>query len=399
MTLQTSRNVRVAYKQEVTLNTPPGASGATQFRANAGSGLSLSRQTINAGEIRSDLKVTMGRLGSKEVKGSYAGDLSVGTFDPLLAAIMRNTWSAVINASQADFTSVTQTANSIVGASGSFLAKGFTVGDVVQLNATGGPAANNNRNLRVTSVSATTLGIAETLTVDAVARTTFTLVRDKKLVQPATPIRSSFTFEETNQDILTSEQFTGCRVSSMKLTGKPNGMVDVEFGIVGTDVNVLTGGASPYYTTPTLTSVIGLVMSDATLRVGGADVVNLTTFDLMVDLKAKTEPVVGSMISPDIFDNASDVTGTLSAIRKDMAYLTNFTAETEIQFQALLVDTASEPKNYISIFIPRVKLTGSTKAFGQDGPMISTHPFIVGAQDGSVAGLDNSMLTIVTSAP
>lgn len=397
MAIQSSRNIRVAYKPESTFNTPPGATGATQFRANPGSGLSLSRQNIASNEIRSDLKTTMSRLGSKEVKGSYSGDLSVGTFDPLLEAALRGTWSSVLTLAAANFTSITTTASTIVAAGGSWLTMGVMIGDVIRI-AGSATTGNNNRNLRVTNVTATTITVAEVLTANATADTGATITRSKKLVQPSIAVRRSFTFEESDQDIGASEQYTGCRVSALKLTGKPNQIIDVEFTIVGADLTVLTGGASPYYTAPTLTSTLGLVMSDAQIRAGGSDVVNLTSFDVMLDLKAATQPVVGSMTSPDVFDNAATVSGSFSATRKDMAYLSNFIAETELQMQVLMGEPTGNPASFINLFIPRVKIGGSTKNFGSDGAMITTHPFIVGAQDGSVTGLDNSMLTLQTSA-
>lgn len=395
--LQTGRNLSVRYKQEPAFNTPPGTTGANQFRANASPGLSLTRSLINAGEIRSDLKTSMARLGSNDVKGSYTGDLSVGTFDPLLAAVMRGTWTPVLTASQADVTSVTQTVNSIVGASGSFLAKGFAVGDVIQQNVTGGPGANNNRNLRVTSVSASTLGIAETLVADGTARTTFTITRTKKVIQPSVAQRTSYTFEEYYQDIDLSKQITGARISSMKVSGKPNGMATVEFGVVAANLIPLTTANSPYYTSPILTSSIGLVMTDAVIRFNGQDVTNLTSFDLSLDLKAASLPVIGSNITPDVFDNSADVTGSLSGVRQDFSNLNNFTSETELQFEALFTEPTSEPKNFISFFIPRLKLTGASSSFGADGAMIETLPFTVGDK-GPVTGFDDTMLAISTSA-
>lgn len=397
MPLQSGRNIRVAYLVESTFNTPPGTTGATQFRANAGAGLALSRQEIKANEIRADLKTTMSRLGSKEVKGAYTGDLSVGTFDPLLEAALRGTWSAVLSLTSANFTSITTTTNTIVAAGGSWLSMGIMEGDVIRLTGSA-MSGNNNRNLRVTGVTVSTITVAETLTADGTADTAATITRSKKLIQPAVPVRRSFTIEETYQDIDMSERFTGCRVSSLKLTGKPNGMVEIEFGIVGADDSVLDTVASPYFTNPVVTSTLGLVMSDATLRVGGADVVNLTSFDLMLDLKAKTEPVVGSMTTPDVFDNAAEVSGSFSAIRKDMSYLQQYAAETEIQMQVLMVEPTGSPASFVNLFVPRVKLVGGTKQFGQDGPLVATHPFTVGAQDGSVAGLDNTMVALQTSA-
>jgi hypothetical protein len=148
-------------------------------------------------------------------------------------------------------------------------------------------AANNNRNLRVTSVSALTLGIAETLVVDAVADTAFTLTIAKKLTQPATPVRRSFTFEEYDagrrpdgagdgvpdlvaQDQRAAGRHVPDRVRHRRRRPEP-----------------ARDRASPYYTAPTLTTSIALTLADATIRYGGADIVTLTAFEMTYDLTAR----------------------------------------------------------------------------------------------------------------
>ena len=62
-------------------------------------------------------------------------------------------------------------------------------------------------------------------------------------------------------------------------------------------------GNSPYYTTPTLASTIGLIASDSTIRLNGVDITRFTQLELNYDLNATTLPVIGSSNSPDVFDN------------------------------------------------------------------------------------------------
>lgn len=400
MANQTGRNLLIAYKVESVFATPPAAGGATRFRPNSG-GIKLARANIAPGEIRSDGMTSMARLGSKSTSGGYVGDASVGTFDGLLEAALRGTYTAAVVITQATGTSVTATAGppgTIVRAAGSWITDGVRVGDVVRLNATGGPAGNNNRNLRVTGVSALTLTVAETLIVDATPRTTFTLTISKKLFQPSTPVRRSFTFEEYDIDVDLTEQAIGQRVSSLKVTGGPDGMCTFEFGLVGADINALTTGTSPFYTTPTLSTTIALTMADATIRFGGVDVLTLTAFELTYDLTAKTLPVIGSIITPDVFENPSVVSGSISGVRSDFTNLTRFTSETELELQVLMVEPESEPKDFISLFLPRIKLTGLDKSIGGDGAMIETMPFMAGPKEGTT-GYDTTMISFSTSAP
>jgi len=401
MALQTGKNILVAYKAETTFNTPPAVvTGANQFRPNAGSGLKLARATIKPGEIRSDGKTPMGRLGSKSVTGSYPADISVGTFDPLLEAVMRSTWVAAtaVTAATAGLTSIkTATGpNTITATAGSWITAGVKVGDVVRLTASS-TAGNNNKNLRVTGVTALVLTVAETLVVNATADATFSLQIAKKLIQGTTPVRRSFTFEEYDADIDQSEQATGVRVSSLKLSGQPDGMAVVEFGLVGADLVPLATSASPFYTAPVLSTSIGLTFVDAVIRLNGVDVATPTAFDLTLDMTAKGQPGL-YIVTPDVFENNAELSGSISLLRADLSNLTNFTSETEFELHLLLTAPGVEPKDFISIFIPRVKLTGVDKTIGSDGAMVTALPFMTGTKGAGISGYDDSMLTILTSA-
>jgi hypothetical protein len=405
MPSQTGRNVLVAFKAETTFNTPPVVlTGAKRFRPNPGGGLKLQLAEIAPNEVRNDGMTSMPRLGSRSVSGGYAGDLSVGTFDDLIEAALRGTWVATVAITQATTlggsaaaTSITTTANTIVAAAGSWITQGVRVGDVVRLTGHS-TVANNNRNLRVTGVTALVITVAETIVLDATPDASFTLTISKKITQPTVPVRRSFTFEEYEQDVDLTEQGTGVRVSSMKISGQPDGMCIIEFGLVGADLNPLTTGTSPFYTSPTLTSTIALTLVDATIRFGGADIAVLTAFEVMYDLTAKTLPVIGSVVTPDVFENPSVVKGSISGVRSDMTNLTRFKAETELELQVLAVEPESEPKDFVSIFLPRIKLTGVDKAFGSDGAMIEALPFTAGPKE-NTTGYDTTMIAITTSAP
>lgn len=401
MPYQTGRNLTVAFGLESVFNTPPGAGVGKRFRLNGGGGLQLGMAVINPNEIRSDGMTSMGRYGSRSVTGGYPADLSVGTFDDLIQAAVRGTWVAAVTLTQATGTSLTATAGppgTLVRAAGSWITDGVRVGDVIRPNITGGPAGNNNRNLRVVGVTALTLTVAETLTVDATPRTTYTVIIAKKISQPAVPVRRSFTFEEYENEVDLTGQFTGCRISSMHIVGQPDGMATIEFGIVGANMIPLTTGTSPFFTAPILTTSIGLVMADASIRYGGADIASLTAFDLTYDLRAAGQPVIGANITPDVFDNPATVSGSISGIRQDFTNITRALAETELELQVMLVEPESEPKDFLSVWLPRIKITAPTKSYGNDGALIETMPFMVGPKEGTT-GYDVTMIGFSTSAP
>jgi hypothetical protein len=395
---QTGRNVLVAYKVESTLGVAVTGAAGYQFRANPSPGLKLARPEINPGEIRSDGQSPMPRLGTKTVSGGYIGDLSLGTFDPLFEAAFRSTIvaAATITSTTASLITITTDATSIVAAGGSWLTAGVRVGDVFRLTGQPTSTSNNSKNLRVTAVTTLTLSVAETLVTNAVACTVFTITNAKKIYQSTSPVNRSFTFEEYFQDLDLSEQNVGVRVSSLKFSAQPDAMATIEVGLVGLDQNALASGSSPNFSSPTLTTALGLTAVDATIRVNGSDVAVLTGLEFTLDMSGATQPVIGSTTSPDVFLNNAVGRGTFSGIRQDLANLSLFTAETEFEISCLLVEPESEPKDFIHLFLPRCKLLGIDKSFGNDGALIETRPFAFAAK-GVATGYEATMVKWVSS--
>ena len=63
----------------------------------------------------------------------------------------------------------------------------------------------------------------------------------------------------------------------------------------------------------------------------------------------------------------------------------------------MLQEPEAEPKDYIGIYIPRLKLGGVDAAIGADGAMTETLTFEAGMKP-SAAGQDQAMITFTTSA-
>lgn len=210
---------------------------------------------------------------------------------------------------------------------------------------------------------------------EAVLRGTFV---GTALVPGTTPTRRSFTFEEYQQDIDISQQFLGCRVSSMRVNCPPNAHATVDFGIVGRDMAILTGGAAPYFTgTPSVTSTIGLVAVDAAISLGGSPILDLTAVDFMLDLKAKDEAMIGTTLTPDVFDNQMTISGSLSAVRKDAALQSDFLGETHLALVIALAEP-SPGTGVLTFTLPKIVLTDYASSFGADGALIATIPFTAG---------------------
>ena len=401
MSLQSAKNVKVAFAVEANFNTPPGATPAPSaefLRFTPSAGLTLTSATIRSNEQRADALQTMGRNGSEQVAGTYASEMSARSHDVLYEAIVRTTWSPslVITEASGQAASITTEANAIVGNTGDWNAADLRIGDVFRLT-NHSSAGNNSRNLRISNLTATRIETFETLTTNATADTSFTITRGKKLKNGATPVKRTFSVTQENVDIDGTQQFGGVRWTGMKVTGSPDGMATIEFTALGASMTTLTGSASPYYTSPTTHNTVPLVFADAKINVSGVDIIVATAFELNYAINAATQPVIGSKTSPDVFDNDVVMTGSFSAIREDFDNVTAFRNETEFELHILLTEPESEPKDYISLYVPRCKYTAADAPLGGDGAMIESLPFQTGAQTAS-AFRDATMLTLCTSA-
>jgi hypothetical protein len=228
-------------------------------------------------------------------------------------------------------------------------------------------AANNGRNLRVSGVTATllTFTTSDGLPITGgAADATGSLDIQKRVIQGNPVVRRSFTFEEYGADMDETELFIGGRIATMRMSGGPDQMATVEFGIVGADEQALLPAASPYFTAPTVPSGIGLTLADAVIRFGGVDVAVLTSADFTLDNRQAGQAVIGGGVTPDVFEGRAAITGSVSAIRQDLGYVRKYLAETELELQLLFVEPEAEPKDYISVFIPRIKLGTPTKTLG-----------------------------------
>lgn len=397
MAFQTGSNLVVAYKPEVTFNTAPGTSSAFQHRFNPSGGLNLKRASSVSDEIRSDMLGLIPRLGSGQTPGQFDSELSVGSFDTLLEAALRSTWVAAASITQSAMTSITTTTSTIVAAAGSWITQGVRVGDVVRLTGHA-TTANNSINLRVKAVTASTITLHGTpLTADAVADTSFTLTILKKLKNGATPTRRSFYWDVYNQDLDLSIVFGGVRVVGFEIEGGPNEIAKIRFMLLGASATELASGSSPYYVTPTQYTSTALHFADATLSLGGSDIATATSFKMSYMLDAEALDVIGNAGVPaDIVDSRARVTGQMSFAMSDLTNFGRYRQETELELHILLTEVESEPKDCISLYLPRIKFTD------RDAPitgtaMVESFPFAGGPKE-STTGYDSTLLTICTSA-
>lgn len=82
----------IAYVPEVTYGTTPATPAFKKVR-HTGVTLGLSKDSITSEEIRDDRQISVHRHGNRKVGGDISGELSYGSFDDLLEAVLCGTWS------------------------------------------------------------------------------------------------------------------------------------------------------------------------------------------------------------------------------------------------------------------------------------------------------------------
>lgn len=406
MVYQSNSAGLIAFKAQGALGTQASGSGATVLRTAGGSGIRLAKAATESNEVRSDGMRSRGRHGTQKTNSDYTAELSKGSHDPIIEAIMRGTWDAVeLTVTQTAMTSVTTGANTIVAAAGSWITQGFKVGDIIR--ATGlSDAANNGKNLRITGVTASTLTVAETLVVNAVADTSFSIVRPgKRIINPASLTKRYFTLEEYESDIDQSTVLTDFVWSTMRMSMSPNGLIMADPGGIGTGkIEALNTGSSPLFSSPTASTGAPMSVVDATIRLGSTDLVELTSFDLSIDIGASPPAVFGSggiKHAPDVFSGQMAVSMNLGMLRKDLSMLSNFISETPLSLHILAVENESEPKDFVSIFVPNFTVgSADPSAFSKDGggrtQTISVPAALVGKDD-TGGGSDATMIKFQVS--
>lgn len=399
MTIQTAANIKVVIARESVTGTAAATNAtARQIRLTGSQGLELKRANIISNEKRDDGNRGMARLGGKTVDGSYNTELYVGgETSMLLEAILRSTWVTTSVIGFASMTTVAIGTNELVAAGGDWIgSQGLRVGDVFTVSGTS-VSGNNNTRAQITALTSLTISVAAGSFTTLAAASTGTITRLRKLAQGSTPTRYTHTIEQYEEDSDLSELFLGCRLVGYRLSMRPGQMVTVTPTFMGMDRTILATSTSPYFSGPTVTTGLSLVADDAVILKSGVAVTTFTGFDLDFQITAGGQPVLGSFVSPDIFDNDLGVTGSITGLRSDFANLTLFDAETEFDIGIRLIEPGTAPKPCIGIYVPRV-IIGSLSApvGGDDGAKVETLGLIIGPKV-AATGYDAGVATFFSS--
>lgn len=387
---------QVIYKVETTYGVAPAANAAQAIR-RVTSSLDLTKDTYQSGEIRPDFQVSDFRHGLRKVGGSINGELSAKTYGDFIAAALKKDFVAGVQVTGASITvGGVDKAWTITRAAGSWLTDGVKIGDVVRLTAGGFNAANLNKNIQVTGVTALaltgrTLNASMLVTEGPIASAALSVIGKKAIIPQSGHTDKSFSIEHWHPDVPSSELYTGCKVSKVTFTLPATGMATVAVEFVGKDS---TPGVAQYFTNPTPVTVTGTMAAvNGVLQVGTAVGGTITSASIEISSAQSSEPGVGANTADQVATGRVIVTGQVTAKFDSTALRDAFYNETEIS--AYLAFTADNTANsdFVAFSMSRIKVNGASKDDGEK-ILIQTIPYQALLDNAGGAGKATELTTI-----
>lgn len=352
---------RIFLAPETAFGTPVLTGGKTLRRVN--SDLTLGKESYQSQEILSSQQIRDARHGVRRPTGTFAGQLSPGSFDDFWEGLLRADFATGVILTGQSLT-LAVTAGTLTGTG--FLAAGLKRSDVIKLSGAGAPnAAINGKNLRISALSATVIttpDLPSGLTDGSLTGVTITVV-GKKLMIPATgQIYKSYTLEHWFSDIGISELFTGVRFGQTAIALPASGLVTFNTQIMGQ--NMAQNTAQQMITPSAPTSSSSLAGVNGKLRYNGADIALVTGINLSIAPTMEAPAVLGSNIAPFIFQGPFVVNGSFTALFTDEVLANTFINEVEVALDVMLAMGDVATSDFMRITLPRIKPMSNQKSDG-----------------------------------
>lgn len=363
MSIASGSRVRLSYVPEITMGTTPGSPSMKTLRATSRS-IMPNINTLESAEVRSDRQKADVRHGFAQVAGTPGFELSTSSYDDFLEAALSGTWAVIPDAT----TIAVATTTTFTRASGSFVTDGYRPGDIVK--SVGFSTSGNNGTWRVTAVVAATLTVDGPLVAE-VSGAGKNIQYPGKRLDIGTTLRT-FTIERAFLDVTLYQVFKGVAINQMTLNIRPEAIVNGTFGLVGMDPLTAMSGSSlgAPAAAPTNSPYDSF---NGSIYEGGVAIAVCTGLDVTLDNGRSVTGVVGSRISPEVFEGQAKVSGNLSAFFSTAALFNKFINETESSIWNKLNDPNGT--DFMNIVMPRIKYNGDPIEPPAEGPIIQALPW------------------------
>lgn len=353
----------ISYVAESVFNQTPVSPSMLPFRAREGVTLDLTKQNLESTELRDDRQIAISRHGNKQVGGDLPFELSYGSFDDFIEAVLMGNWGASATVTGSDLDA--NNSDNSINASSSDLSI-LEAGDEITISGFTDP--DNNGTFVVDSVTASKIVVSGGTLVTEAAGNSVTITSTRSLCKAGTTSRS-FTVERRHSDINSFPRYTGCTMNTMSLSIAPNAMVTGSFGVVG---------AGMVADQPSLGSPAAALSTDpfdsfnGTLEEGGSSIAVVTSLELNLDNGINPLFVVGSSDAANVDRGRSNLTGTLSAYFQNLDLIQKFVNEVESSLKLVIADPAG---NEHRIIMPRVKYNGASFPVNNEQALTINMPF------------------------
>jgi len=364
MTFATGVAKQVVIAKEVTEGVNPVTGGKTLRRVS--SDLALGKDSYESQEILISQQLRDARHGVHRPQGTFAGQISPGSFNDFWEGILRASWVAGIVMTPISLTLAT-VPGTLQLVAGGFGTAGLKKDDIVTISGAVSPNTGlNGVKMRVndlTDTLLTTRDLPTGLTSGVLTGLTLTVV-GKKLHIPATgAIYNSYTIEHFFSDINVSEAFLGCKFGQTAIALPPTGLVTFNTQIIGIDM--MEGLAGRQLTSPgAATTSSSLAAVNGKLSFAGQDLGYVTGMNMTIAGALGADPVIGSNIVPHVFNGRLRVTGSMTALFQDEIVFNHFLNEDEVSASLMMYTGASSTSDFMRFTLPRLKLMSSTKSDG-----------------------------------
>lgn len=356
-----------------------GSSGSKYMR-RVSLELNKTNDTYQSNEIVQHQQSTGATQGPGSIVGSLKGELSGGSYDLEMAALLRKDFAAA-------FTAITSVALTIAGAgptytvtrgSGSFLTDGVKRGMVVRLSVGSLNAANISKNLLVVSATATVLTVVPLNGVALVAEGPIAgctvSAPGKATYAPTTGHTNDyFSWEKKFTDLTRYELFTDVKPAAMDVSIPGTGPVEVSFDMVGLG-RTLSG--SETLTSPSAASTANTVAAVQGKIVANGTVTAVTNIQFKIDgATTAGDPEVGSSTLSDLQRGKISVTGSFAAKFSAATLQTLRDDQTVFTLIASVADSGAAAAEFIAFTFPAIKIFSDDASDGGDGQVVRTYNF------------------------
>jgi hypothetical protein len=388
----------VSFKKQTNFTTPATGAGGYGLR-RVTSDLSLTKDPYESEELSSTYQRLDVRSGVRSVTGTVNGELSPGSYQLPLAALLHRDFTAVTALTAVGLTIGTATNGiyPLTRSAGDWYAGGLKVGHMIRLSVGALNAANINKNLLVVGITSAT--VCSVMPLNGVALVpegpvtgcTVTWAGKYTFAADASHTDDSFTIEHWYPDVAQSEVFNGCKFTKADIDLPPTGIAKINIGVMGRD---MTAGTAQVLTSPTALSGGVITAVNGVLLINGVPQTLLTGLSMSIDSGYSAEPVVGSNLYPEIFRGRVIVKGQATVFFQDAVVRDLFVNETNVSIVAAFANGSGATADFVSFCLPNVKFMNATKSDGPKG-LTQTMPFEALYLSTGGAGTANEKTTVL----